>query len=239
MGTELGKIWNAFLRGQLTIVLITIIVYAIVLGAIGVNYFFGLALLAGLARFVPYIGPFIAWTTYGIVTLLQGTTIFGLEPIWYAILVILVAIVIDFFLDNAVTPRLMGNALQVHPAAIMIAALVFASLIGVVGVMLAAPVLATVMLITIYILKKLFDQDPWADLDKYKTTEPHNGWRPVKKWLEKLGEWISNWYKKTWPNGLWLINKLNQASKVVDAWLESLNRKLGRKDLGDKHEHNN
>src|SRR5574340_922316 len=58
---ELGRIWNAFLRGQLIIFVMTVIVYTIVLGILGVHYAFGIAILAGLARFVPYVGPAVNW----------------------------------------------------------------------------------------------------------------------------------------------------------------------------------
>jgi predicted PurR-regulated permease PerM len=67
LGQQLGHIWNAFLRGQLLIFFITVVYYSILLSILGVRYFFLLALLAGLASFVPYVGPFIAWTTYGLV----------------------------------------------------------------------------------------------------------------------------------------------------------------------------
>ena len=60
MGQELNNIWNAFIRGQLIVVLITIIVYTAYLGSMGIQFFFGLALVAALGRFIPYIG---AWIT--------------------------------------------------------------------------------------------------------------------------------------------------------------------------------
>lgn len=197
IGLELGKIWNSFLRGQLIIVLLTIIIYAVLLLVLRVNYFLGLAVLAGLARFIPYVGPTVAWTTYGLVSLFQGTTIFGLESLPYALMVVGVAMVVDFFMDNAITPKIMGSTLNVHPAAIMIAALVFASLFGVIGVMLAAPVLATVQLFVTYAVRKLLDQDPWSELDKRPKDPQYFGWRKVRRWFIRLGITI-----KKWLNGL-------------------------------------
>ncbi len=141
LGAQLGRIWNAFLRGQLTIVLITVGIYTIMLGSLGVKFYFGLALLAGLARFIPYVGPFVTWTTYGLVAFFQGSTIFGLPPIGYVGLVVGLAWLMDVFMDNYVMPRLMSDALRVHPAAVMVSALVAFNLLGVIGVVLAAPVL--------------------------------------------------------------------------------------------------
>ncbi len=164
LGMQLGQIWNAFLRGQVIIVLITIVMYTIILGVLGVKFFFGLALLAGLARFVPYVGPFIAWTTYGLVAYFQGSTLFGIPPLVYVGIVVGLAWVTDLFMDNYVTPLLMSNALKVHPAAVMVSALVALNLLGVVGVVMAAPVLATLQLLLNYIFAKLFDRNPWEGM---------------------------------------------------------------------------
>ncbi|MBE0697135.1 MAG: AI-2E family transporter [Anaerolineaceae bacterium] len=164
LGAQLGQIWNAFLRGKVTIVLLTITVYTVMLGILGVKFYFGLALLAGLARFIPYVGPFIAWTTYGLVSYFQGSTIFGITPFAYVGVVVGSAWLTDVFIDNYVTPRLMSSALKVHPAAVMVSALMAFNLLGVIGVVLAAPVLATVKLFMDYIFAKLFDRDPWEGI---------------------------------------------------------------------------
>ncbi len=164
LGKALNRIWNAFLRGQVTIVLLTILLYNILLGGLQVHYFFGLSLLAGLARFIPYVGPFVAWTSYGLVAYFQGSTLFGISPLAYVGLVVGVAWLTDLVMDNFIVPRLMSNALRVHPAAVMVSALVAFNLLGVIGVVLAAPVLATVKLFLDYVFAKMFDQDPWAGM---------------------------------------------------------------------------
>ncbi len=165
MGILLGRVWNAFLRGQFLIIAFVIFVYSILFGALGVSYFFGLAIIAGLARFLPYIGPFIAWTTYGLVAYFQGTTIFGFSPLGYAVLVIGTAWLTDVIIDNFVSTRVMADALAVHPAAILVAALVGANLMGITGMILAAPVLATIQLFFRYIIRKLIDSNPWEGID--------------------------------------------------------------------------
>jgi predicted PurR-regulated permease PerM len=165
MGVLLGRVWNAFLRGQFLIIALVIAIYSILFGALGLRYFFGLAIIAGLARFLPYIGPFIAWTTYGLVAYFQGTTIFGFSPIVYALFVVGIAWLTDVIIDNFISTRVMADALAVHPAAILVAALIGANLIGITGMILAAPVLATIQLLFRYTIKKLFDLDPWQGMD--------------------------------------------------------------------------
>jgi len=169
IGIMLSKVWNAFLRGQFLIIAFVIFVYSILFGAVGLRYFFGLAIIAGLTRFLPYIGPLIAWTTYGLVAFFQGTTIFGLSPLAYAVFIVALAWLTDVIIDNFVSTRVMADALAVHPAAILVAALIGANLLGVAGMILAAPVLATIQLVFRYILRKLLDKDPWDGVD----LEPH------------------------------------------------------------------
>jgi predicted PurR-regulated permease PerM len=170
------------------------------LGALGVNFYYGLAFIAGLARFVPYVGPAVAWTTYGLVSLFQGTTIFGLDPLGYVILVIGISWFTDIILDNFVVPRLMGDALKVHPAAVLVAVIISASLFGFIGVLLAAPVLATVKLIGQYVFFKLFDLDPWEKIiDNRISTEPKISPRlkPILRFLNKIKNEILKFFRKS------------------------------------------
>ena len=172
LSAELGRIWNAFLRGQIIIFILTIIIYTIVLGILGVHYAIAIAVLAGLAKFVPYVGPFVTWTTLALVAYFQGSTIFGLSPLGYAILDVGLGIIIDQSFDNLVSPRIIGQALRVHPAAVLVAALVAANLVGLLGVVLAAPMLATVLLFWRYTLRKMLDLDPWPPGDAVPPPPP-------------------------------------------------------------------
>jgi predicted PurR-regulated permease PerM len=79
-GREMARLWNAYLRGQITIVMIVIFTYSIILGILGVRYSIALAILAGIARFVPYLGPLITYIVMGLVTIFQPDNYFGLAP---------------------------------------------------------------------------------------------------------------------------------------------------------------
>ena len=160
---ELGLIWNAFLRGQIIIFILTAVTYTIVLSLLGIRYAIGIAFLAGLAKFVPYVGPFITWTTLGLVAYFQPSHIFGLSPLAFAILAVVLALLIDQIFDNIVTPRIIAQALQVHPAAVLVAALIAANLLGLLGVVIAAPILATAALFWRYTMRKMLDLNPWPE----------------------------------------------------------------------------
>jgi predicted PurR-regulated permease PerM len=160
-GQELARIWNAFLRGQIIIFFLTFAIYFVVLSILGVRYALGLALAAGFARFVPYVGPAMNWTALALVTFFQPFKLFGMDPLYYTLLVFLIALFIDQVFDNIVSPRIMADALRVHPAAVLVAAIISASLLGVLGVVIAAPMLATLQLFGQYTVRKMFDLNPW------------------------------------------------------------------------------
>jgi predicted PurR-regulated permease PerM len=169
LGQELGRIWNAFLRGQMIVFSLAFIFYLFVLSILGVRYAIGLALLAGISKFLPYIGPAMVWVALALVSYFQTFKLFGMEPLAYTILVILVALIFDQFLDGLITPRIMADALSVHPAAVLVSALIFADLIGILGIIIAAPMLATFVLFGRYVMRKMLDQDPWYQKDKDET----------------------------------------------------------------------
>jgi len=165
LGSELSRIWNAFLRGQIIIFVLAVGIYSILLPALGVRYALGLALMAGLAKFLPYIGPAITWVVMGVVTFFQPYKPFGLDPLVYTGIVVVVTLSIDQVIDTLITPRIMARTLKVHPAAVLVAALIAANLLGLLGVVIAAPFLATILLLGRYVMRKMFDLDPWPPVE--------------------------------------------------------------------------
>ena len=205
MGQELNNVWNAFIRGQLIVVLITVLVYTTYLGSMGIQFFFGLALVAALGRFIPYIGAWITWITYGLVALLQGTTIFNLPSGLYALILLGGAILIDTMLDNLLVPKVMSENLKVHPALVLVGALIAVDFLGVIGILLAAPVLATLKLFFGYVIDKLTDQDPWEELDNTQPVEKakwviwlEKQWGEFTSWMVKSSKKFGQWVKSIW-----------------------------------------
>lgn len=172
LSLELGRIWNAFLRGQIIVFLMTVGVYFILLNILGLRYAIGLAFLAGLARFLPYVGPAINWVILVLVAYFQPYKLFGMEPLAYTLLVVVVALIVDQIFDNLISPRIMADVLKVHPAGVLVMALVAANLLGILGVVIAAPILATLQLLGQYILRKMFDQNPWPEEEPVTKSHP-------------------------------------------------------------------
>lgn len=140
--------------------------------------------------------------TFGLVALFARPTPFGLLPIGYMAVIVVSSLIIDSILDNVLRPKVMGNALQVHPAAVIVSALIGSQLLGLLGVILATPVYATAKLVVNYILRKLTDQDPWEGI---AYTKPGNKsflfrwlrllWNKVSEWLKTVWERLSAWWQ--------------------------------------------
>jgi putative heme transporter len=158
---EFGRIWGSYLRGQITVVfLITFLVW-LALTLLGVQNALALALLSGLLEFIPYLGPVIGAVVAVAVAFFQPATPYGLEAWQFALLVLAVMTIIQQIEGNILVPRIMGDALDVHPILVLIAVIIGASLAGILGAILASPMLATAKLIGLYAWRKLFDLPPF------------------------------------------------------------------------------
>ncbi|MGD8814618.1 MAG: AI-2E family transporter [Anaerolineales bacterium] len=157
----LTKIWHRFLRGQMLLVLISGVTTWLSMSILGVNFSLGLGVLASIAKFVPILGPLVAGGVAALVALFQPSNWLGVSPITHALLVIIVQIVVDQSLDYLVLPRVLGSSLNIHPVFILVGAIVAASLAGIIGLLLSAPAMATLLLFGRYIYRKMADMSPW------------------------------------------------------------------------------
>jgi predicted PurR-regulated permease PerM len=186
MSRQLRIVWDSFFRGQIIIFMMVFVVYLVVLSSLGVRNPVALAAMTGLAVFVPYVGIWVTASVLLVVTFFQPSNYFGFLPWQYAVMVLAVALVINFTFDNYITPRFLSRTLDIHPAAVLVAALVMASLLGLIGIFLAAPVVATLKLLGIYVFKKMFDLDPWPDPE----VEIHPIEFPWFRWTRRLVTWL-------------------------------------------------
>jgi len=210
MTRELGYIWNAFLRGQVLVFFLSSVSMFILLSILGVRYALGLAILAGIGRFVPYIGQGLSAIVNAVVAffLAEGNYL-GLEAFPYMLLVVGLAFVHDQIYDSLVIPRLIGIVLGVHPALVLIVAIILARWIGVIGLLVAAPVLASFQLLTSYVIRKLLDQDPWPEDE----IQPPTMSQQIKEISTSIRERVKTIFSRTAGGIKNLISKLNKRNK--------------------------
>ncbi len=157
---DAGSIWQSFFRGQLLMGLAVGTMTAVIMSILGLRNSIGLGVLAGVLEFIPIFGPWITAIVAVLVALFQETNPWGLTPISYAIIVLAAGILIQQIENNFLYPRVIGQSLALNPLVVLLAVLAAGSLFGIVGLLLAAPVVATSRLCLGYLYWKTVGVDP-------------------------------------------------------------------------------
>jgi len=190
---QITDVWNAFLRGQLLLGGAMILITTVVCTVIGLPYALVMGLIAGVMEFVPNLGPIIALIPAALVALFQGSSFLPLSNFWFAVLVIGLYIVIQQVEGNVLVPRILGRSLNLHPLVVLISIIVGGSLAGILGMLLAAPVLATLRVVGSYVFCRLYDRDPFAE-PEVEAESPKPGllkrastatWRQLQERIER------------------------------------------------------
>jgi predicted PurR-regulated permease PerM len=164
--------WNAFLRGQLILMIIIGLVVGTSMTIIGLPNAWLIGLLFGILEFIPNIGPTIATIPAVLIAYIQGSTVLNISNGWFAVLVLAINFVIQQLENNYLVPRIMGQSLNLHPIVVLIAAIIGAHVAGVLGILLAAPMVATLRILVDYAYRRLLDLPPFPDLPTKEQFEP-------------------------------------------------------------------
>ena len=158
---EFGRNWSAYLRGQIILGLIIFFVVWLGLALLGVQNALALGLLSGLLEFVPIIGPLIGAGAAILVAFFQPDTLAQMANWQFAGIVLIFMLIVQQLENNILVPRIVGESLELHPLIVMVSVFMGSSLAGILGAILAAPVVATLKLLGIYAWRKMFDQEPF------------------------------------------------------------------------------
>jgi predicted PurR-regulated permease PerM len=136
-----------------------------------------LGITAGLLEVIPNIGPILA-----VIPAVFSAAIFGSKWIplsnFSIVLIVVGAYILIQQLENVlIVPRVMGNALEIHPVAVILGILILSSRIGFIGALIAAPVIGLLKVVLGFIISKLRGEDPYPELylPKEEEAELANG----------------------------------------------------------------
>lgn len=122
---------GGWLIGQLSIAFLIFALEFLVLSLLGVPYALLIAMVGGFFEIIPYIGPFIAFIPAVLIAL-------TISP-WTAVLVGILYIVIQQIEHHILTPLIMKKAVGLDPVVIIAVLITGASLLGVIGMLIAIP----------------------------------------------------------------------------------------------------
>lgn len=187
---ELAQIWDAFVRGRLILGVLMGLMVWLSLAVLGVRNAAALGLVAGVLELVPVIGPTVAAVPGILIALFLGSSWLPLANSWFALLVAGVYILLSQLENLYLHPLIVGRRIQLHPVAIIIGAVAGAELGGVLGVFLAAPVIAALRVLAAYTFRKLLDEEPFPaprpQPDRRKLWAARAAARPVRAVLFDL-----------------------------------------------------
>jgi len=128
-----------FIRAQLSLAVLAMVVVTIVLRLMQVPYAIALGPAEGALEFIPLVGPVV-----GALLILGVGFLAGYKHLWWVLLFLLVWRGIQ---DYVTSPRIMGRTLEIHPLAVMFGVLAGGEVAGVIGIFLSIPVLATLRIL--------------------------------------------------------------------------------------------
>lgn len=150
---EIGRVLRRWLVGQTVLAVCVAILTGAGLVLLGAPFPFALALLAGMMEFVPYIGPFLAAIPAVMVAFANGPEL----ALYVALLFIGVQLVESYVL----APLVQQRAVHLPPGAILFAQVLMGAIVGALGVAVATPLAAAIMVAVgmLYVEDALGDQN--------------------------------------------------------------------------------
>ena len=155
VGQKIGRVLGAYLRGQLLLIAIMSSVTYIGLLIIGVRYSLILAVFTGFAEIIPFIGPAVATGLTMLVSFTDKFSHLGVNPLLDATAVLALYVVLRQLEDLFVIPQIMGRLTKLHPLVVLVSVLFGGHLFGVVGYVIAVPVVASSKIILEHFFKAL------------------------------------------------------------------------------------
>jgi predicted PurR-regulated permease PerM len=155
------RVFGQWVRGQIVLgVSVAILTYVSLLVAselidpIFGRYAILLSVIAGVLELVPIIGPIIAAVPAVLLAATVGPGVIVAALVLYT--------VIQQVENNFLVPKIQGDAVQLHPAVVMLAIIVGGSLAGLLGAILALPVTAAIRDVIRYLFRRLSPDEPEA-----------------------------------------------------------------------------
>lgn len=182
---RIAHVWSSFLRGQITVSLILALITWLGASIVGLPGAFILALIAGILALIPNLGPVLALIPALIVALVQGSTWLRVNNLVFALIVFGVYGIIQQLEGNLITPRIVGQAIELPPVIVLVGVVIGTSTAGLLGAILAAPSIATARVILVYAWNKILDRDPF-----YQLQEPEP---PIR---EPVGDAVRSAYER-------------------------------------------
>ena len=173
---EVSRIWGAFFRGQVILALVVATIFTIIGFILGLPFALAMGVFAGLMEFLPSLGHGIWLTTAALLALFAGSTSLPIPNWVFMLLIIGLHLVFEQFDLNYLIPRIIGRSVHLPPVVVILGIVGGAASAGVLGILLAAPTIASARVLGRYIYANLFDMDPFPSSVIQTLPPPNPRW---------------------------------------------------------------
>ncbi len=158
---EIGTVWTAFFRGQLTLCFIVGILLGGISAILGLPQPILLGIWGGILELFPSIGNTIWGTTAVLLAIFYGSSYLPLPRLAFALLVFGVYFAYIQLDTNFLIPNIIGVYIRLHPVVVILGIIIGLEIGGILGMAIAAPTIASLRVVGRYVYAKLFDLDPF------------------------------------------------------------------------------
>ncbi len=158
---RIKAIWSAYFRGQFILAVVIGVMTWVVGTIIGLPGAFALAVIAGAMEILPNIGPVLAAIPALLVALVQGSILLPTGNLTFMLVVMGAYMLIQQIENNLIVPKILGEAVELHPLFVMTGVIVGATVAGILGALIAAPTIASARVLVAYAYAKILDEDPF------------------------------------------------------------------------------
>jgi predicted PurR-regulated permease PerM len=159
---EIDVVWKAYFIGQVTLAIIVGIIIGVSTAVFGIKSAVLLGIVAALLELIPNWGYSISGIVGTIFAYFQGSTWIPLPSWAFALLVAAFYFVMWQVDTNYLVPRIIGHRLRLPSGLIIVGIIAGASVGGALGLLLAAPTIATVRVLGSYLYRRLLDLEPYV-----------------------------------------------------------------------------
>ncbi len=140
---------SGFVRGQMNVCLILAAYYGIALYFIDLNFGILIGITTGIVSFIPFLGLLGGFISAAIVAIFQFQS-------WHGFLMVVAVFLVGNILESLMAPKLIGNTIGINPVWVIFFVLLGGSLFGLLGMLFAVPVGASLAILVKFLVSKYY-----------------------------------------------------------------------------------
>ncbi len=184
--SQINNVLSMYVRNQVVIAFVMGLLYSFGFATLRVPLALTIGMISGFLNFVPYLG-----TLTGLVLAVSFTALDGAGPA-RLIGVLAVFVIVQSIEGYYLTPKLLGESLNLHPLVVLLGLVIGGNLFGLLGIILAVPVIAAATVILRFVEENIYQQSEFyqrlrpqlsVETPVLETTVPHSSTdnpKPVK-----------------------------------------------------------